>query len=146
MQLFQLKKTAETQPDMDLAMQTGNVEKEPVSVQNENAAVQQPSIDPELERRVVRKTDMNLVPLVMALYLLAFLDRSNIGNARIAGMSTDLNLIGDRYDWLLTIFYIPYIIFEFPIKTIPSAGFKSIPYTATTPGPKLMRNMKANTV
>ncbi|KAL6792832.1 hypothetical protein J3E68DRAFT_381404 [Trichoderma sp. SZMC 28012] len=34
-------------------------------------------------------------------------------NARIAGMSTDLNLIGDRYDWLLTIFYIPYIIFEF---------------------------------
>lgn len=67
MQLFQSKKTAETQPDMDLAMQTGNVEKEPVSVQNENAAVQQPSIDPELERRVVRKTDMNLVPLVMAL-------------------------------------------------------------------------------
>lgn len=34
-------------------------------------------------------------------------------NARIAGMSTDLNLIGDHYDWLLTIFYIPYIIFEF---------------------------------
>jgi len=28
-------------------------------------------------------------------------------------MSQDLNLIGDRYDWLLTIFYIPYIIFEF---------------------------------
>jgi hypothetical protein len=28
-------------------------------------------------------------------------------------MSDDLNLIGDRYDWLLTIFYIPYIVFEF---------------------------------
>ncbi|KAL7953975.1 major facilitator superfamily domain-containing protein [Trichoderma compactum] len=113
MQFSQSKTAAERQPDMDLAMQTGNVEKEPVSVQNENTVAQQSSIDPELERRVVRKTDMNLVPLVMALYLLAFLDRSNIGNARIAGMSSDLNLIGDRYDWLLTIFYIPYIIFEF---------------------------------
>lgn len=28
-------------------------------------------------------------------------------------MAKDLNLVGDRYDWLLTIFYISYIIFEF---------------------------------
>ena len=34
-------------------------------------------------------------------------------NARIAGMAKDLKLVGDRYDWLLTIFYIAYIIFEF---------------------------------
>lgn len=31
-------------------------------------------------------------------------------------MSKDLNLVGGRYDWLLTIFYIPYIIFEFQGK------------------------------
>lgn len=45
--------------------------------------------------------------------LLSFLDRSNIGNARIAGMQEDLGLDGDRYDWLLTIFYISYIVFQF---------------------------------
>jgi len=56
-------------------------------------------IDPELERAVKRKLDWNLVPLVTALYLLSFLDRSNIGNAKIAGMSKDLDLSGDRYDW-----------------------------------------------
>lgn len=67
MQLFPSKTTAAQQPDVDLAMRTANIEKEPVPVQNENVAVQQPSIDAELERRVVRKTDMNLVPLVMAL-------------------------------------------------------------------------------
>jgi hypothetical protein len=66
-----------------------------------------------VEKRLVRKLDTHVVPLVTALYLLAFLDRSNIGNAKIAGMEEDLNLYGDRYDWLLTIFYIPYIIFEF---------------------------------
>src|SRR5579859_1499026 len=61
----------------------------------------------DLERRVRRKLDWNIIPLVTVLYMLSVLDRSNVGNARIAGMSTDLNLYGDRYDWLLTIFYIP---------------------------------------
>ena len=36
-------------------------------------------VTPEMERRVVRKLDKRLVPLVMVLYLLAYLDRSNIG-------------------------------------------------------------------
>ncbi|KAF2760016.1 MFS general substrate transporter [Pseudovirgaria hyperparasitica] len=81
-------------------------------------------IDPAIQKRVVRKLDRNLVPLVTALYLLAFLDRSNIGNARIAGMTEDLRITGnsDRYDWLLTIFYISYIVFEFQAimwKVIP---------------------------
>ncbi|KAF1985408.1 MFS general substrate transporter [Aulographum hederae CBS 113979] len=74
---------------------------------------QAPAIDPTMEKRVVRKLDRNIMPLVMILYLLAFLDRSNIGNARIAGMTEDLNLDSDAYDWLLTIFYISYIVFEF---------------------------------
>ncbi|KAH7115327.1 major facilitator superfamily domain-containing protein [Dendryphion nanum] len=69
-------------------------------------------IDPMLEKRVRRKLDTRLVPLTMALYLLAFLDRSNIGNARIAGFSTDLSLTPDNYDWLLTMFYISYILFQ----------------------------------
>ena len=36
-------------------------------------------VTPEMEKRVVRKLDKRLVPLVMGLYLLAYLDRSNIG-------------------------------------------------------------------
>lgn len=70
-------------------------------------------VEPGIERRVVRKMDMRIVPLVTALYVLAFLDRSNIGNARLAGMTKDLKLVGSDYQWLLTIFYITYIIFEF---------------------------------
>ncbi|KAE9987689.1 hypothetical protein EG328_001922 [Venturia inaequalis] len=70
-------------------------------------------IDPIMEKRLLRKMDRNIIPLVMALYLLAFLDRSNIGNARVAGMSKDLKLSSPQYDWLLTIFYISYILGEF---------------------------------
>lgn len=47
--------------------------------------------------------------------MLAFLDRGNIGNARIAGMATELHLDSVRYQWLLNIFYITYIIFEFGV-------------------------------
>lgn len=69
-------------------------------------------IDAAVERRVRRKIDLNLMPMVMALYLLASLDRSNIGNAEAAGMSTDLGESDAQYEWLLTVFYIPYILFE----------------------------------
>lgn len=44
--------------------------------------------------------------------LLAFLDRSNIGNAQTAGMGKSLGFSDSEYQWLLTIFYIPYITFE----------------------------------
>ncbi|TVY38865.1 MFS transporter, partial [Lachnellula subtilissima] len=71
-----------------------------------------PQIDPALEKRVVRKLDKRLVSLAFVLYLLAYLDRSNIGNAKIAGLDTDLHLTSPQYQWLLTIFYISYILFE----------------------------------
>ncbi|KAL8709213.1 MAG: hypothetical protein Q9220_005955 [cf. Caloplaca sp. 1 TL-2023] len=71
--------------------------------------------DPAANTRVRRKIDRNMLPLFFVLYMLAFLDRSNIGNAEIAGMKKALNLVGDRYEWLLTIFYITYIVFEFSL-------------------------------
>ena len=66
MRFFKASTEAAQQPATDLAAQTGRVEKDPLPVHDESA-VQQPSIDRQLERRVVRKLDMNLVPLVMAL-------------------------------------------------------------------------------
>ncbi|PKY03109.1 MFS general substrate transporter [Aspergillus campestris IBT 28561] len=70
-------------------------------------------IDPEIEKRVLRKLDWRVPTLLGFLYLLSLLDRSNIGNAKIAGMKEDLQLDSQRYSWLLTIFYIAYTVFEF---------------------------------
>ncbi|OBT78678.1 hypothetical protein VF21_02354 [Pseudogymnoascus sp. 05NY08] len=69
-------------------------------------------LKPDIQKQLVRKIDMNLMPLVCCLYLLAFLDRSNIGNAQTAGMGKSLGMSDGEYQWLLTIFYIPYITFE----------------------------------
>lgn len=79
-------------------------------------------VDPNLEKRIVRKLDWNLLSLVSVLYLLAFLDRSNIGNAKVAGMQEDLSLSDGDYQWLLTIFYISYIVFAFLVL-----GWKMVP-------------------
>ncbi|GKZ77531.1 hypothetical protein AnigIFM56816_011266 [Aspergillus niger] len=72
-----------------------------------------PTIDPAVEARLLRKLDLRVPTLLGFLYLLSLLDRSNIGNAKIAGMEEDLHLTGNRYTWLLTIFYISYTLFEF---------------------------------
>lgn len=70
---------------------------------------------PDEEATVRRKFDRKLVLFVALLYMLSFLDRSNIGNARIAGMDEDLQTDPPRddwYEWALTAFYITYIAFE----------------------------------
>ncbi|KAL2162288.1 hypothetical protein VTH06DRAFT_7201 [Thermothelomyces fergusii] len=70
--------------------------------------------DPKAEARLRRKIDFFIVPTVSLLYLFCFIDRANIGNARIAGLEKDLNLEGYDYNALLSIFYISYIVFEIP--------------------------------
>ncbi|CAZ83153.1 unnamed protein product [Tuber melanosporum] len=81
------------------------------------------------ERAVVRRLDWYLVLFLAVLYMLSFLDRSNIGNARIAGMTEDLNLEGGNYEWLLTAFYITYISFEW--MTLCWKVFPAHKYIAT---------------
>lgn len=57
-----------------------------------------PEIDPVLDRAITRKFDAHLLPWLFGLWLLAFIDRSNIGNARIDGLATDLHLTGDKFN------------------------------------------------
>lgn len=70
--------------------------------------------DPAAERRLRWKMDLHCVPTVALLYLFCFIDRANIGNARIAGLDKDLHLKGYDYNIVLSVFYISYILFEIP--------------------------------
>ncbi|KAM0669983.1 hypothetical protein ACQRIU_000378 [Beauveria bassiana] len=70
---------------------------------------------PDEEAAVRRKFDRKLVLFLSLLFLLSFVDRSNIGNARIAGMEEDLQTnppYAGWYSWSLTSFYITYSAFE----------------------------------
>ncbi|KAB5582932.1 major facilitator superfamily domain-containing protein [Coniochaeta sp. 2T2.1] len=71
-------------------------------------------IDPKAERKLRLKIDFMIVPTVSLLYLFCFIDRANIGNARLAGLEKDLGLKGNDYNAVLSIFYVSYIVFEIP--------------------------------
>lgn len=65
----------------------------------------------------MRKVDLWLIPWLCLLYLLSFLDRTNIGNARLAGMEKDLKMKGHDYNNALTIFFISYALAE-PVTNV----------------------------
>ncbi|KAF2771288.1 MFS transporter-like protein [Teratosphaeria nubilosa] len=68
------------------------------------------------ERKLVTKIDWHVLPFLCILYLLAFLDRVNIANANVYGLSKELGLStkGDQYNIALVIFFVPYVLFEIP--------------------------------
>ncbi|KAL2067542.1 hypothetical protein VTL71DRAFT_1967 [Oculimacula yallundae] len=74
--------------------------------------------DPAVERRVRLKIDLFVVPPLFVIYLFSFIDRANIGNAKIAGFEKDLHLKGYDYNALLSYFYISYILLEIPSNAL----------------------------
>ena len=49
------------------------------------------------QRRLVSKIDLRLIPVLSIMYLLAFLDRTNIANAAVFGLQKDLGLTGRNH-------------------------------------------------
>ncbi|KIM99148.1 hypothetical protein OIDMADRAFT_181575 [Oidiodendron maius Zn] len=76
--------------------------------------------NPELERRILWKVDLRLIPPLFIMYILNYLDRNNIGNAKVAGMQTDLHLTSSDYSLALSIFFIGYLLLEVPSNMILS--------------------------
>ncbi|KAI5367271.1 putative major facilitator superfamily, MFS transporter superfamily [Septoria linicola] len=70
--------------------------------------------DLELEQRTLRKFDLYVLPQFMILVLIAYLDRSNIGNARVFGFEEGLNLTSHQFNDISTVFYATYVLFEVP--------------------------------
>ncbi|KAL1914417.1 uncharacterized protein VTP21DRAFT_8935 [Calcarisporiella thermophila] len=66
------------------------------------------------EKLLVRKLDLRIIPWLSLLYLFSFLDRGNIGNARLAGLEESLEMSGDDFEHVLLIFYAGYILFQIP--------------------------------
>ena len=50
-------------------------------------------IDPVAEKRLLRKLDLRVVPILWFLYMLAFLDRTNIGSSTVTMNNQGRNLI-----------------------------------------------------
>ncbi|KAH8817308.1 putative MFS transporter [Xylogone sp. PMI_703] len=76
------------------------------------------SIDSKREKALLRKLDLALIPIIMLLYLFSFLDRVNIGNAKLYGLEEDLGLKGDQYQVTVSILFVTYCSFEVPSNLV----------------------------
>ncbi|KAH8887266.1 MFS general substrate transporter [Thozetella sp. PMI_491] len=72
----------------------------------------------EKRKKVVHKVDMRLVPMLSLLYLIAHIDRANIGNAKVEGLAEDLGMTDLEYNTILSVFFVPYVLFEVPSNVV----------------------------
>ncbi|WWC69764.1 uncharacterized protein I206_103707 [Kwoniella pini CBS 10737] len=70
------------------------------------------------EKRLVRKIDRHLLPMLWLMYVFNYLDRTNIGNAKVGGMQKDLKLTSSDYSLVLSIFFVGYLLNEVPCNLI----------------------------
>jgi ACS family tartrate transporter-like MFS transporter len=71
----------------------------------------------ELERRVLRKISLRIVPFIMLLYFIAFIDRVNIGFAALT-MNKELGFSPTGFGFGAGIFFLGYFLFEVPSNLV----------------------------
>ncbi|KAI9848466.1 MAG: hypothetical protein M1837_000261 [Sclerophora amabilis] len=88
-------------------------------------------IDEDTNRRLLRKIDWNLMPLLCVIYGLNYLDKTTLSYASITGLRADINIpeTGDQYQWLGSMFYFGYLAWEYPtsflLQRLPLAKYSS---------------------
>jgi sugar phosphate permease len=66
-----------------------------------------------IEARTIRKLQLRLIPFLFLLYVVAYVDRINIGFAALT-MNKELGISSQQYGWAAGIFFIGYFLFEVP--------------------------------
>ncbi|PSR82402.1 phthalate transporter [Coniella lustricola] len=67
------------------------------------------------QRRIIHKVDRRLLVILGLMQAVSFLDRGNLANAAVSGMTKDLDLsVGKRYSLAILVFFIPYVLLQFP--------------------------------
>ncbi|CAM1509705.1 Fc.00g000400.m01.CDS01 [Cosmosporella sp. VM-42] len=70
------------------------------------------------EKALVRKLDCFIAPVMMMLMLISYLDRGNIGFAATQGMAKEIHLHGSQLNTAISVFYVFYILAEFPTSIL----------------------------
>ncbi|KAF7999337.1 hypothetical protein HF325_006013 [Metschnikowia pulcherrima] len=70
-------------------------------------------VDPEEDKKLLRKIDFYLLPLICLTYCVQFMDKQTISYGSVLGLRTDLKMVGDQYSWAGSAFYFGYLFYEF---------------------------------
>ncbi|KAJ4412250.1 hypothetical protein N0V91_000719 [Didymella pomorum] len=72
----------------------------------------------EIEKKLRRKIDARIMPVLITIYLMNYIDRNNYAAARLQGLEADLGLTGDEYQTGLSILFVGYILMQVPSNLI----------------------------
>lgn len=86
----------------------------PVSSSHSASSLDDPAAKVQELKRIYRKIDLNIVPLMFFCYFLQFLDKVLVNYANIMGISKALHFVGNDFSWMATAFFIGYAVAEFP--------------------------------
>ena len=75
-------------------------------------------IDEATNKRLLRTIDMHMMPIMCVVYGLNYLDKTTLSYASIMGIKKDINLKGDDYQWLGSMFYFGYLFWEYPTNRL----------------------------
>ncbi|KAI1851539.1 hypothetical protein JX265_012379 [Neoarthrinium moseri] len=74
--------------------------------------------DKHMTRNILWKLDTRILPILAVLFLCSFLDRTNVGNARLYNLEQDVGMTDHQYDQGLAVFYATYIASEVPSNLV----------------------------
>ncbi|KIW08190.1 uncharacterized protein PV09_01121 [Verruconis gallopava] len=105
-----------------MAIGDSMVEKERIelseSVKVESASTLDDELQRSLERKLVRKLDATLMPIVWILYFFNYLDRNNIAQAKLGNLDKDLGLKGNQFNVAVSILNVGYVLMQLPSNMI----------------------------
>ncbi|KAH8880836.1 membrane transporter [Thozetella sp. PMI_491] len=78
------------------------------------AAELEPAVDEALKKRVLRKTDFIILPMMCFVFFFQYLDKQSLAYAAVYGLITDLELVGTQFSWTSSFFYVGQLAAEFP--------------------------------
>ena len=79
-----------------------------------------------LNKKLVRKMDFVILPIIGILYILNYIDRQNLASAKLQGITTDLHMTTQQFATCISILFVSYLPFQIPsnllITRIPRPG------------------------
>ncbi|KAL8724437.1 MAG: hypothetical protein Q9166_007959 [cf. Caloplaca sp. 2 TL-2023] len=86
-------------------------------------------LDEATSKKLLKRIDLHLMPLLCVIYGLNYLDKTTLSYASVMGIRKDINLTGDDYQWLSSMFYFGYLAWEYPtnrlLQRLPLAKYSS---------------------
>lgn len=84
-------------------------------------------VTPEDNKRILRKIDLTILPILLTVYCLQYLDKATLSYASVFGLITDAHLHGEQYSWLGSVVYLAQLVMQplvaFFLVKLPTGKF-----------------------